>query len=844
MLERLGEFYLGKKYDIKTKQILEEPVLYDARDLTTHAVCIGMTGSGKTGLCIDLLEEAALDGVPVVAIDPKGDLTNMLLTFPDLRPADFLPWINADDARRKGMTEDAYAEKTAKQWADGLAQWGEGPERIRRLKDAAEFVIFTPGSDAGVPVNVLRSLQAPRGAALEDTEVFLDRIEGTVSALLGLAGIKADPIQSREHILLSNIFQHAWQQGQDLDIPTLISAIQNPPVRTIGVFDVDTFLPPKDRFGLAMGLNNIIAAPGFQPWLRGVPLSLGDILKTPEGKPRVSVFYIAHLSDAERMFFVTLLLGETLNWVRQQSGTTSLRGILYFDEVFGYFPPVENPPSKKPLMTLMKQARAFGFGVVLTTQNPVDLDYKGLTNAGTWMIGKLQTDRDKMRVLEGMESASASAGQMTDRGYLDKLISSLESRVFILHNVHADAPQVFMTRWAMAYLRGPLTKPQVKALMDPVRARFVPSAPSPAAAVAGAAAAVSPMPSAVGPARSASLQKQPPTLEAGVTQVFLPAEVSPQEALQKFSATAVRPLTLKSSALRYAPMALGHARVRFTARAQGVDAQKEVCLLLDPPREGGVVDWGSAAECAADVRRLPSVPLQEAAFEPVSSSIAQAADFRTLTASLQDYLYRTATFVLRYNPTLKLYSRPDESERDFLTRCQDAAREKRDEEAAKVTAKIDTKLAQMRDKMKREERELDQDETEYKGRQTEELLSAGESVVGFFLGRKSTRALSTASRRRRMTSQSKADIQESKETIAQLQKDIADLEKERDEAAQGVTDRWASLAGQLESVEVRPRKTDVLVDLVAVAWTPQWVIVGTTVDGGEQEVALPARREA
>ncbi|MGB9593312.1 MAG: ATP-binding protein, partial [Anaerolineae bacterium] len=473
MQERLGEFYLGKKYDIQSRQVLDEPVLYDARDLTTHAVCIGMTGSGKTGLCIDLLEEAALDGIPVVAIDPKGDLTNMLLTFPDLQPSDFLPWVNVDDARRKGLTEQAYAERTAKQWADGLAQWGQGPDRIRRLRESAEFVIFTPGSDAGIPVNVLRSLQAPASAVASDPEAMVDRVEGTVSALLGLAGIKADPIKSREHILLSTLFQDAWQQGQDMDIAKLIAAIQNPPVRTIGVFDVDTFFPPKDRFALAMALNNIIAAPSFQSWTRGVPLSLADILTTTEGKPRVSIFYIAHLSDAERMFFVTLLLEEVLNWVRQQTGTTSLRAILYFDEVFGYFPPVENPPSKKPLLTLMKQARAFGFGMMLTTQNPVDLDYKGLTNAGTWLIGKLQTDRDKMRVLEGMQSAAATAGQMTDPAYLDKLISSLDSRVFILHNVHAAGPEVFMTRWAMAYLRGPLTKPQVKVLMDPVRDRFL-----------------------------------------------------------------------------------------------------------------------------------------------------------------------------------------------------------------------------------------------------------------------------------------------------------------------------------------------------------------------------------
>jgi cell division protein FtsB len=839
--ERLGEFYLGKKYDIKAKQILEEPVLYDARDLTTHAVCIGMTGSGKTGLCIDLLEEAALDGIPVVAIDPKGDLTNMLLTFPDLQPASFLPWINEDDARRKGMTEQAYAEKTAKQWAEGLAQWGEGPDRIRKLQDSAEFVIFTPGSEAGIPVNVLRSLQAPGAAVASDPEALVERIEGTVSALLGLAGIKADPIQSREHILMSTIFQNFWQQGKDLDIATLIGAIQNPPVRTIGVFDVDTFYPAKDRFGLAMALNNIIAAPSFQSWIRGVPLSLNEILKTREGKPRVSVFYIAHLSDAERMFFVTLLLEEVLNWVRQQSGTTSLRGILYFDEVFGYFPPVENPPSKKPLMTLMKQARAFGFGVMLTTQNPVDLDYKGLTNAGTWMIGKLQTDRDKMRVLEGMESASASAGQMTDRSYLDKLISSLDSRVFILHDVHAGGPVVFMTRWAMSYLRGPLTRPQIKTLMDPIRGRFAAATPTATAGPVGAAAAAGTP--AAHAAAAPTLHKQPP-LEAGITQVFLPIDLSPQEAVQNYSATAVRPLTMKSSSLRYTPMALGHAMIRFTARAQGVDSQKAYCLLMDPPAENGRVDWDTALECTADVRRLPSYPPQEGEFETVPSSIAQAADFKTLSSALQDYLYRTAALKLYYNPVLKLYSNPGETEREFAVRCQDGARDKRDDETGKAAAKFDAQLDRLRERLRKEEADVEKEEATYSGRKTEELLSAGESVVKLLFGRKPTSALSSASRKRRMTSEAKARIEQSKEDVERLKAQIADLQKERDEAAKLATDRWATLSGQFETTEVRPRKTDIVVDMVAVAWVPQWVISGEVPGGGQQDVVLPARRES
>ena len=467
IIEKLGSFFLGREYDLKTRQAAaDKPVNYDSRDLTTHAIVVGMTGSGKTGLCIDLIEEAALDGVPAIMIDPKGDITNLLLTFPDLRPEDFLPWVNVDDARRKGQTPEEFAAATAKTWRDGLASWEEGPDRIRALKSAVDCAIYTPGSDAGLPVSILSSFKAPSLDWDTETETLRDRIQGTVSGLLGLVGIEADPVRSREHILLSNIIETAWRAGQDLDIAKLIMQVQKPPFRQIGVFDVETFFPEKERFGLAMALNNIIASPSFAAWTQGAPLDIGEMLYTPEGKPRHSIFYIAHLADAERMFFVTLLLEQVISWMRAQTGTTSLRAIVYMDEIFGYFPPTAAPPSKKPLLTLLKQARAFGVGMVLTTQNPVDLDYKGLTNAGTWFIGKLQAERDKARLMDGLEGALAEAGSATDPAVLDKTISSLDSRVFLMHNVNLKAPVVFTTRWAMSYLRGPLTRQQIKTLMS------------------------------------------------------------------------------------------------------------------------------------------------------------------------------------------------------------------------------------------------------------------------------------------------------------------------------------------------------------------------------------------
>ena len=406
--EKLGAFYLGREYDLSKKEA-GGLLLYDSKDLVTHGVCVGMTGSGKTGLCIGLLEEAAIDGVPSIVIDPKGDLADLMLTFPELRPEDFRPWVSQEEAAKKGLSVDDFAQQQAEIWKKGLADWGQDPARIQRLKDAADFTIYTPGSNAGLPVSILKSFAAPAPAVRADEEALRDRINTAVTSILGLVGVTADPIQSREHILLSSLFNSVWSAGQDLDLAGLIQQIQKPPFAKVGVLDLESFYPAKDRFELAMLLNNLLAAPTFQTWLEGEALDIGRMLFTSEGRPRVSIFSIAHLSDAERMFFVSLLLNEVLGWVRAQPGTGSLRAIVYMDEIFGFFPPVAEPPSKRPLLTLLKQARAFGVGVLLATQNPVDLDYKGLANAGTWFIGRLQTERDKDRLLEGLEGVAAGS---------------------------------------------------------------------------------------------------------------------------------------------------------------------------------------------------------------------------------------------------------------------------------------------------------------------------------------------------------------------------------------------------------------------------------------------------
>ncbi len=828
--EKLGAFYLGQEHDLKAGKRLENLIMYDARDLTTHAVCVGMTGSGKTGLCIDLLEEAALDSVPAIMIDPKGDITNLLLTFPDLQPADFKPWVNVDDARRKGMSVEDYATYIADNWRKGLADWGQDPERIRTLKASADFSIYTPGSDAGLPISILASLKAPALDWNDNVELLREQIQGTVSALLGLVGVEADPLRSREHILLSNIFEHFWSQGQDLDLAKLILSVQNPPVKRLGVFDVDSFFPQKDRFGLAMALNNIIAAPSFNAWVQGEPLDISSLLYTPSGKPRHSIFYIAHLSDAERMFFVTLLLQEIVTWVRQQSGTTSLRALLYFDELFGFFPPVANPPSKTPLLTLLKQARAFGLGVVLTTQNPVDIDYKGLSNAGTWFIGKLQTDQDKARVLDGLQSASNAAGSAMDRSEVDRAISALSSRVFLLHNVHQDRDLIFQTRWAMSYLRGPLTRPQVRELMADKKPGARPQA---AAGTPAEPAAATPRPTgaaerAAAVAVPSGYDQTPPALPPDVSQVYLPARMSSSRAVAALEQDQGRSVQASESKLVYEPALLAMGRVRFTDRTQRIDEMQEVGCLVPSRALGAVIRWQNAEPIALDLNELEQQPEPGAAFGAVPDQLNSAAEIKAAAKDFSDYLFREQALNLRYAPALDLYSQPGESERDFAARAQQAAREKRDAEVEKLRRKYETQFNRLQDRLEREETELSEDQAKYDARKREELVSAGETVIGmlgiFGRRRSASTAASRAATKRRLTSTAQADIKESQAQIARMQKEIEDMRRDVEMEAQAIGSKWAAVADKIETYAIRPARGAVQVELVTLAWAPYWEI--------------------
>ena len=793
--EKLGVFYLGRPYDQTAKQAKPGWLLYDSKDLVTHAVCVGMTGSGKTGLCLALLEEAAIDNVPAIIIDPKGDLGDLLLTFPTLQGKDFQPWINEDDARKKGLSSADYANQQAELWKNGLQAWQQDGARIQRLRDAADFAIYTPGSNAGLPVSILKSFAVPAEDVRNDQELLRERISTTVTSLLGLLGIEADPLQSREHILLSTILDHTWKQDADLDLAALIQAIQSPPVAKIGVMDMDSFFPSKDRFALAMKLNNLLAAPGFQTWLEGEALDIQHLLYTPTGKPRLAIFSIAHLSDAERMFFVTLLLSQTVGWMRTQSGTTSLRALLYMDEIFGYFPPVANPPSKLPLMTLLKQARAFGLGVVLATQNPVDLDYKGLANTGTWFIGRLQTERDKARVLEGLEGASASAGKQFDRGRMEQTLAGLGNRIFLMNNVHEDEPVVFETRWCLSYLRGPLTRSQIKLLMDSRRTEArVPSErplPTPSSQQAGV--------------------KSRPVLPPDVPQYFVP----------------IRGTKPEGSDLVYVPTLVGSSQVRFTDSKSAIDTTQDVSVLIPITESAITVDWDHAASADLAVADLEQAPQDGAQFLALPPSAGKVKTYETWNKDFGGWLFRTQKLQLFKSPGTKEVSKPEESERDFRVRLQQSGREQRDKGADSLRQKYASKISTLQERVRRAEQQREKQQAESRSSQVQAAISVGASILGAFMGRKTIsatnigRATSAIRGAGRVLKESQ-DVSLAEENVAALQKQLADLEaqfKSESEALSAATDPSNE---KLETISIKPTKANIAVKLLALAWTPHW----------------------
>jgi hypothetical protein len=777
--EKLGVFYLGHEIDA-AGAATARPVLYDSRDLTTHAVCVGMTGSGKTGLCISLLEEAAIDGIPAIVIDPKGDLVNLMLTFPELAPASFRPWVNEDVARQQGITPDELAAHEAARWTKGLADSGQDAERIRRLRAAAEFAVYTPGSDAARAVSVVSSLAPPRVDDGGSAELVLERAGGIATSLLTLLGVDADPVRSREHILVTTILQDAWAGGRALDLATLVHAVQTPPFTRVGVMELESFFPSKDRFALAMLLNNLLASPAFQPWLSGDPLDIDRMLYTEAGKPRVAIFSIAHLDDAQRMFFVSLLLNEVVAWMRTRSGTSSLRALVYMDEIFGFMPPVEEPPSKKPLLTLMKQARAFGVGVVLATQNPVDLDYKALSNAGTWFIGRLQTERDKKRLAEGLASATGA----TDVNRLDSVIGSLEPRTFLMHNVHDEAPIVFRTRWVLSYLAGPLTRAQLRLLPGAGA-----TAPTPRVAAASRA-----------PHTRAAASPSRPVLPAELPQVFEGAGAS--------------------SVTTYAPFALGEARVHV-ALPDGTPHSRMVRLAAPLPADQAGPDWNAARE----LEHMPATgtePAANASFGELPGAAGRKDAAALWGKSLVESIYRGAGLTVFECKRLRQVSKPGESERDFRVRIADALRTDRDQQVDRLREKYAAKLATLEDRMRRAETALAREKDQANSQRVQTAVSFGATLLTAFLGRKAVSQATlgratTAARGVDRAAKQERDVAHASGNLEDLRARYEAMTSELEREVRAIEAVGAESA-ELDSRTVRPRKSDIELLRVALLW--------------------------
>ena len=791
----MADLQLGFRLDPKTGKPGSDPLVVESGDLTTHGVIVGMTGSGKTGLAVVLIEEALLAGIPCLVLDPKGDMGNLMLTFPDLDAASFRPWVNEDDARSEGLSLDDFAAKTAATWREGLEAQGMGAERLRALRDAAEFAVYTPGSESGVPLNIIGSLEAPALSWETEAETLRDEIEGTVTSLLGLVGIEADPLSSREHVLLSNLIEHAWRSGQSLDLGALIGQIQSPPLRKLGVFEVDAFFPPKERTELALRLNGLVASPAFAAWGAGDPLDPATLLRTPEGKPRCAIVYLAHLSDQERQFVVTLMLSKLVTWMRGQPGTSDLRTLAYMDEVFGFVPPTAMPPAKKPILTILKQGRAFGVGMVLSTQNPVDLDYKAMSNAGTWLVGRLQTERDKARVLEGLRSAAGD----TDVGELDAAVGGLQKRQFLLVSAKGS-PALFASRWAMSYLRGPLTKDQIETLMrDAPRAAPTEPAPTPEPA----AAPVEP---------TADETAVAPAVAAGVPVRYLDP-----------AATWAALLGVQGAGRRLTAFLAARVNLRFDDAKVGIDASEEWEALYGP-LDGGL-DLEQETPVDYDERDFRPDPPEGAGYVLPQAPLGESGFYRDTTNEIRRRLVERRSLEIQRNASLKLYSRPGETPEQFAQRCDEAAQTEADREAAKIRDRLEAREQRLRSAHELAQRRVEELDATARSYQTTELVAGAGAVLDALLrGRRSVRSMAgrigSAASRRGTTTRAAERRRTAEERVQQKEDELAELEQELLDEVAEINAKWEDKAVDVDTVSIRAEAADVRVAELTVVWVP------------------------
>lgn len=788
MSQKPGSLYLGHTLDATTSERTGETLELKSDRLTTHGVIVGMTGSGKTGLGIVLLEEVLASGVPALILDPKGDMGNLLLNFPSFSGSDFAPWVDAGEARRKEVSVEALGDAEAAKWQKGLAGSEIDAERMRGLKEKAEIRIITPGSTAGIPLNLVGDLSPPDASWDEHGETIRDEIEGLVSGLLVMADIDADPLTSREHILLSNLVEHAWREGRTLDLPSLLMQVQTPPFRRLGVFELDAFYPAKDRTKLAMRLNGLMASPSFAEWMMGEPLDIQTLLFTPEGRPRGSIIHLAHLSESERMFVVTLLLTKFVTWMRKLPGTSELKALIYADEVMGFAPPTAEPPTKRPILTLYKQARAHGVGLVMATQNPADLDYKLMSNAGTWMVGRLQTERDKLRIIEGLRSSSGDV----DVSAWDARIGELGKRQFLLKSARSGTPSLFTTRWAMSYLRGPLTRSELLRLRPDDAT--VTATPSPAAQLA----------EELDTDESAVL----PKVASGVDVRYLDPG-TPWAA----------DLGIASSGSKLQPGLAAKVRLLFDEQKGDLRHEEEWEAVIFPLEES--VDAEAAVPVDYDMRDFSRDAPEGATYVLSPARIDTAKYFKSAEKVIEQYLYREKSLDLFRNSRLKVYARPGESEEAFRKRCLAAAEDKADAEAEKLRDRYESKAKTAEKRLTQAERRVRELDVDVGQRRQQEVIAGAGQVLSMFLGgRRRVSGLSGISSRRSQTRRTQERLRSATEKVEEYQDALEELEEELTSEIEEIWDRWKDVAADVEPFPVSLERTDVSLDELVLFWAP------------------------
>lgn len=774
--EKLGYFYLGKPYDVETKTLSQDRLtLLESSDLKTHAICLGMTGSGKTGLCVSLLEEAAIDSIPAIIIDPKGDMANLLLQFPHLKASDFEPWVDAAEAQKKSMSTSSLAEEKAKAWGKGLADWGQSPERIQKLSQSADFKIYTPGAKHGIALSLVKSLTCPPGEVIQDLDLFADLLTATVSRWLFL--LKGETVSEGEpeFLLLSEIIKYHWEKVHSLEFIDLVKNIQAPPFAQLGVLDLESVAPKSLRDKLVLQVNALLMSPKFAQWFQGEPLDIQNLFYGKQGKCQISVISISHLDEKERMFFVTTLLNEIVMWVRKQPGTSSLRCLLYMDEIFGYFPPVANPPAKKPLLTLLKQARAQGLGVVLATQNPGDIDYKGLSNIGTWWIGRLQTERDKQKILEGLTAANA----ITDSSKWDKMLSTLPARVFIAKNVNSSEPTTFQSRWALSFLRGPITTEEIKKITGGTK-------------LVDAKATV---PAASSVTSSPSNKVQTP-LNWGDPVFINTSEDS-----------------------KYQFHLYVSAKVHYTKATNGIDAWKE--LKLGIPFDQGSPVFQEYRNLGENIN--PSFKASANEF----SEIPQVGDWSKLQKKWEqeakDILFEKEEAKIFTCDKADMTSLWGESEEAFRGRLEHKLKELRDEKIQEVKQDFAKKIELYEKRVQRATDKVNLEQKQYDDQKWGAALSLGATVLGAFLGKKTlsqtniSKAATTLKKATKAT-QERGDIGGAQTKLEDEAQMLQDLKDKYEEELINIESLWDSKNIKLESVVLKPKKTDINIKSIQPAW--------------------------